>query len=73
MKLLGISHLYGLSTQETEYQREAVKRLGLPYDMLSDIDLKLKTALNLPILKVDGMTLLKCLTSALMGQPELIA
>ena len=62
MKLLGISHLYGLSTQETEYQREAVKRLGLSYDMLSDIDLKLKTALNLPILKVDGMTLLKRLT-----------
>ena len=30
------ARLFGLSTQDTEYQREAVERLHLPYPMLSD-------------------------------------
>ena len=55
----GIDQLYGLSTQSTEYQREAVNRLNLPYNMLSDANLKLKSALNLPTFNVDGMILLK--------------
>ena len=31
LKRLGVSHLYGLSTQDTGYQREAVERLHLPF------------------------------------------
>src|ERR1700733_10961899 len=30
LKRLGVAHLYGLSTQETGYQREVVDRLHLP-------------------------------------------
>src|SRR5215216_7837000 len=31
VKGLGVSHLFGLSTQEPDYQREAVHRLHLPF------------------------------------------
>src|SRR5262249_11119641 len=31
LRALGVAHLYGLSTQETDYQREAVERLHLPF------------------------------------------
>lgn len=40
--------VYGLSTQSTEYQREAVGRLHLPFALLSDSELVLTRALNLP-------------------------
>ena len=36
LKQLGVSHLYGLSTQDTGYQREAVERLHLPFSILAD-------------------------------------
>jgi len=54
--------VFGLSTQETAYQHEAATRLHLPYALLSDADLSLTTALKLPTLTVDGMTLLRRLT-----------
>lgn len=56
---LGVTHLYGLSTQDTAYQREAVDRLHLPFPLLSDSELKLARALTLPTFAVDGMTLIK--------------
>ncbi len=59
LKRLGVGRLYGLSTQETAYQREAVERLHLPFPILSDADFKLTRALNLPTFTVDGMTLIK--------------
>jgi peroxiredoxin len=59
LKSLGVSHLYGLSTQDTAYQREAAERLHLPFAILSDADLTLTRALDLPTFTVDGMTLLK--------------
>jgi len=59
---LGVQQLYGLSTQTTDYQREAAERLHLPYPLLSDSDLQLQDALNLPTMQVDGKTLLKRLT-----------
>ena len=55
---LGV-RLYGLSTQDTEYQREMAGRLGLPYEVLSDAGLELTRALRLPTFQVDGRTLLK--------------
>ena len=59
LKGLGVAQLYGLSTQTTEYQREAVERLHLPFAILSDKDLKLARALKLPTFEVDGMVLIK--------------
>jgi peroxiredoxin len=59
LKRLGVKQLYGLSTQTTAYQREAVERLHLPFPILSDADLKLARAIKLPTFSVAGMTLLK--------------
>ena len=59
LKGLGIAQLYGLSTQDTEYQREAATRLHLPFPILSDVKLALTKALNLPTFTAAGMTLLK--------------
>lgn len=59
---LGVAQLFGLSTQDTDYQREAVARLHLPFRLLSDADLRLARALNLPTFAIAGMTLLKRLT-----------
>jgi peroxiredoxin len=56
---LGVAHLYGLSTQDTGYQREAATRLHLPFALLSDEKLALAKALKLPTFSVAGMTLLK--------------
>ena len=39
LKGLGVSHLFGLSTQGTDYQREAAERLHLPFAILSDAGL----------------------------------
>ena len=59
LRALGISHVYGLSTQDTAYQREAAERLHLPFAILSDADLKLAGALGLPTFTTSAMTLLK--------------
>jgi len=59
LKALGVDHVYGISTQDTAYQREAAERLHLPFALLSDMDLKLTHALKLPTFATSGMTLLK--------------
>ena len=59
LKQLGVGALYGLSTQDIAYQREAAERLHLPFAILSDADLKLARAMRLPTFTVDGMTLIK--------------
>ena len=56
------ARVFGLSTQDTEYQREAVERLHLPYLLLSDEDLELTRALGLPTFEVQGVTLIRRLT-----------
>jgi peroxiredoxin len=58
----GAGYLYGLSTQDTDYQREAADRLKLPYPLLSDGDLKFTRALSLPTFEFNSMTLIKRLT-----------
>jgi peroxiredoxin len=55
---LGV-RVFGLSTQDTAYQLEMATRLRLPYEVLSDADLRLTRALHLPTFEVDGTTLLK--------------
>ena len=54
--------VYGLSTQDTAYQQEMVKRLDVPFEVLSDEHLELTRALRLPTFTFDGATLLKRLT-----------
>jgi len=62
LKALGVNRLFGLSTQDSAYQREAVDRLHLPFPILSDEQLSLTGALRLPTFQTSGMTLLKRLT-----------
>jgi peroxiredoxin len=52
----------GLSTQDSDFQREAAERLQLPFPLLSDAGLELTQALQLPTFTVAGQTLLKRLT-----------
>lgn len=56
------AEVFGISTQDTEYQREAAERLHLPFSLLSDVDLRFAHALRLPTFTVAGMTLLKRVT-----------
>ena len=62
LKSLGVDHLFGLSTQDTAYQTEAAERLRLPFPILSDENLTLVHAMNLPTFETSGMTLLKRFT-----------
>ena len=54
--------VFGLSTQTSEYQKEAKSRLHLPFELLSDVELSLKNELRLPTFEASGMTLYKRLT-----------
>ncbi|MDP9367370.1 MAG: peroxiredoxin [Chloroflexota bacterium] len=56
------AQVFGLSTQGTDYQREVVDRLHLPFALLSDADLVFAKALRLPTFEIAGMTLIKRLT-----------
>jgi peroxiredoxin len=56
---LGVAQIFGLSTQDSGYQREVVDRLHLPFPILSDEHLALARAITLPTFDVAGMTLLK--------------
>src|SRR5918994_2191883 len=61
LKELG-ARVFGLSTQDTPYQREAAGRLHLPFPLLSDVKLEFARALGLPTFEAEGMTLIKRLT-----------
>ena len=61
------ARVFGLSTQDTEYQREAVERLHLPYPLLSDAGLRLTEALDLPTFEVEGLRLIRRLTLIVRG------
>ena len=66
LKTLGIRHLFGLSTQSPDYQREVAERLHLPFPILSDADLILARAMRLPTFETGGKTLLKRLTMVIL-------
>jgi peroxiredoxin len=59
LKAAGAQHVFGLSTQSNDYQTEMAGRLHLPFPVLSDHDLELANALNLPMMEAGGETLLK--------------
>lgn len=66
---IGITVL-GLSTQSTDYQKEAAERLHLPFMLLSDVSLRFTKSLNLPTFTasdvpediIGNLTLIKRLT-----------
>ena len=59
LKRLGVTQLFGLSTQDTAYQSEVVTRLHLPFPILSDAQFALTRAIKLPTFTVEGVALLK--------------
>ena len=63
---LGV-RVFGLSTQDTAYQREAVDRLHLPYAILSDEHLELTRSLRLPTFEQAGLVLLRRHTLVIAG------
>ncbi|MCO6010739.1 redoxin family protein [Actinoallomurus purpureus] len=58
----GVSGVFGLSSQDTAYQRELVDRLHLPFAMLSDTGFRLAEALDLPTFHAGRVRLYKRLT-----------
>ena len=56
------ARVFGLSTQTSAYQQEAAQRLHLPFPLLSDENLELAGALDLPTFDAEGMTLVKRVT-----------
>lgn len=59
---LGVSAVFGLSTQTSADQSEAATRLQLPFTLLSDEALKLSRAMDLPTFEVEGRTMIKRIT-----------
>jgi peroxiredoxin len=59
--------VFGLSTQDTAYQQEMAARLHLPFEVLSDPDLRLARAIGLPSFVAGGMTLLRRVTLVIRG------
>jgi len=57
LKALGVGQVFGLSTQDSDYQREAAERLHLPFPVLSDAELEFARSLHLPMFMAAGMTL----------------
>jgi peroxiredoxin len=49
------AQVFGLSTQTTGYQREAVERLQLPFAILSDSGLELTSRLRLPTFEIETL------------------
>ncbi|NUR57647.1 MAG: redoxin family protein [Catenulispora sp.] len=62
LRAAGADRVFGLSSQDTDYQRELAGRLRLPFAMLSDPRLRLAEALDLPTFEARGQTLYKRLT-----------
>jgi peroxiredoxin len=60
------AEVFGLSTQTTAFQQEMAARLHLPFEVLSDAELRFARALRLPTFEVAGMTLIRRLTLILL-------
>ena len=66
LQALGVQ-VFGISTQLTDYQQELVRRLDLPYEVLSDAAFHLTDTLALPTFEAGGTRLLKRLTLLVRG------
>lgn len=54
LRQAGAERLFGMSSQDPDYQAEAVNRLQLPFSMLSDPEFALADALKLPTFSANG-------------------
>lgn len=59
LRAAGARQVFGLSTQSNDYQTEMASRLHLPFPVLSDHELDLVHALDLPTMEVAGLTMIK--------------
>ena len=55
-------HVFGLSTQSRDWQREFARQLNLDFPLLSDENMHFADALKLPRFEAGGVTFLKRLT-----------
>jgi peroxiredoxin len=62
LKAAGAHAVYGLSSQSTDYQADLADRLGLPFSILSDPELALARALDLPTFEASEERLFSRLT-----------
>jgi peroxiredoxin len=56
------ARVFGISAQDSAFQKKIAQRLHLPFALLSDQDLVLADALSLPTFEVEGSRLLRRLT-----------
>ncbi|WP_406278850.1 redoxin family protein [Streptomyces sp. NBC_00191] len=63
----GAQRVLALSGDNAEYQQDLVRRLHLPYPMISDPQLSVAQKLNLPTFEANGATLYKRLTMIVRG------
>ncbi len=56
------ANIFGLSIQNSEYQKEMLERLHLPFLVLSDVNFKFCDSMRLPTFEVNGVRLLKRVT-----------
>jgi peroxiredoxin len=67
LRAAGATRVFGVSSQDSDYQSEAVERLRLPFAMLADPGLLLAEALGLPTFVADGQTFYRRLTMLANG------
>jgi peroxiredoxin len=60
-----VDAVFGLSTQDTPFQKETKERLHLPYDLLSDDKLEFVKEMKMPIFEWEGQPLIKRCTLAI--------
>ena len=63
----GAQRILALSSDDAQYQQDLIRRLHLPYPMLSDPEMRLARALDLPTFEANGWTLYKRLTLIIDG------
>jgi peroxiredoxin len=63
----GVERVLALSSDSTVYQQDVIRRFHLPYVMLSDPELALASALNMPTFRALGTTFYKRLTMVVRG------
>ena len=66
LRALGFQ-VFGASTQDTDYQKELVNRVHLPFEILSDANFELVKALQLPTFEYHGLRLVKRMTWVVEG------
>jgi peroxiredoxin (alkyl hydroperoxide reductase subunit C) len=67
LKATGAEGVFGVSAQDTGYQKEVVARLNLPFSLLSDNQLWFHEKLGLPIFTAGGVTLYQRVTLVTYG------